>query len=565
MGVSKSLNFNKGGLGGGEKPKSSAAPRGGNAGGNKYQPDDNVSQASSRVNTKSGGIDVDNLMSKIRAKLATRGTKGFIGIQRQFKIMDDDGDHSISYNEFAKAMKQYKIELSEPEARAVFADFDEDGDGTVSIDEFIRELRGEMNDFRKALAMKAFQIMDRDNDGVIRVNDIKGVYSAKMHPDVKSGKKTEDEVLGEFLDTFEMHHGLHASNPKEQAVTSKEFVEYYNHVSASIDNDQYFELMMINGYKLWNYNSKYKDYAPTNSGKGEEVKVNNKPSSTTAPYGTSNNTHDWSTSNRPVTAQDRPKSSANNTKVGDKVGEKVGDAAGVPSWPGSGKGDGKGDNTSQQGGQTQGGSRKGDQLVQVFRDKVAARGTRGIFSMGRMFRIVDDDGSRTLSRSEWAKCLKDYRMDMNEDEGETLFKVFDRDGDGEIDYDEFLRAIRGPMNAARQKFVKLAFGKLDKDGDGEITLSEIRTIYNAKQHPDVKSGKKTEDEVLGEFLDTFEDHHANHTGDHTLSQHGVSYVEFLEYYNNVSMSIDDDRYWELMMTNAWNLNNVSNAKGWSNK
>ena len=36
-----------------------------------------------------------------------------------------------------------------------------------------------------------------------------GVYTAKMHPDVRSGKKTEDEVLGEFLDTFEVHHATH--------------------------------------------------------------------------------------------------------------------------------------------------------------------------------------------------------------------------------------------------------------------------------------------------------------------------------------------------------------------
>ena len=33
-----------------------------------------------------------------------------------------------------------------------------------------------------------------------------------MHPDVKSGKKTEDDVLGEFLDTFELHYSLNVSN-----------------------------------------------------------------------------------------------------------------------------------------------------------------------------------------------------------------------------------------------------------------------------------------------------------------------------------------------------------------
>ena len=122
-----------------------------------------------------------------------------------------------------------------------------------------------MDEFRKGLVLKAFSIMDKDGDGIIMVNDIKGVYTARLHPDVKSGKKSEDEVLGEFLETFEVHHGLHAKGPRDHEVTQKEFIEYYNHVSASIDDDKYFELMMINGYKLYNYNSNYKEYAPTSN------------------------------------------------------------------------------------------------------------------------------------------------------------------------------------------------------------------------------------------------------------------------------------------------------------
>lgn len=48
--------------------------------------------------------------------------------------------------------------------------------------------------------------MDKDGNGVLDINDIKGVYNAKFHPDVKAGKKTEDEILGEFLETFEQHY-----------------------------------------------------------------------------------------------------------------------------------------------------------------------------------------------------------------------------------------------------------------------------------------------------------------------------------------------------------------------
>ena len=88
-----------------------------------------------------------------------------------------------------------------------------------------------------------------------------------------------------------------------------------------------------------------------------------------------------------------------------------------------------------------------------------------------------------------------------------VFTAFDRDGSGEIDYDEFVRGVRGSMNPFRQKIVKTAFTQLDRDGSGVIDLNDIKGVYNASRHPDVKSGKKTEDEVLGEFIETFEVHH----------------------------------------------------------
>ena len=39
--------------------------------------------------------------------------------------------------------------------------------------------------------------------------------------------------------------------------------------------------------------------------------------------------------------------------------------------------------------------------------------------------------------------------------------------------------------------------------------------------------------------------------------------EFVEYYNNISPSIDNDDYFELMIRNTWNLDNKSYGKGWA--
>ena len=107
-----------------------------------------------------------------------------------------------------------------------------------------------MNPARKRLVAQAYNKLDKDGSGYIDINDIKGVYSAKTHPDVLSGKKTEEQILLEFLETFETHHSLRNNGAPDHVVTKEEFDEYYNNISASIDNDQYFELMMNNAWKI---------------------------------------------------------------------------------------------------------------------------------------------------------------------------------------------------------------------------------------------------------------------------------------------------------------------------
>ncbi len=52
--------------------------------------------------------------------------------------------------------------------------------------------------------------------------------------------------------------------------------------------------------------------------------------------------------------------------------------------------------------------------------------------------------------------------------------------------------------------VEKAFAKLDKNGNGEIELDDLQGVYNASKHPDVIQGKKSQEDILQEFLRTFE-------------------------------------------------------------
>lgn len=71
------------------------------------------------------------------------------------------------------------------------------------------------------------------------------------------------------------------------------------------------------------------------------------------------------------------------------------------------------------------------------------------------------------------------------------------------------------MNDARKALIKKAYAKLgmltgvfwwssDKTGDGIVNMADIKLLFNARKHPKVESGEKTQDEVLKEFLDNFD-------------------------------------------------------------
>lgn len=59
--------------------------------------------------------------------------------------MDDDYDMKISYGEFTKALRDYKINFSETEFRELFEAIDTDRSGKLDIDELVRGIRGPMN------------------------------------------------------------------------------------------------------------------------------------------------------------------------------------------------------------------------------------------------------------------------------------------------------------------------------------------------------------------------------------------------------------------------------------
>ena len=111
--------------------------------------------------------------------------------------------------------------------------------------------------------------------------DIRGVYSTEGHPQIESGEKTQEEVLQEFINNFQRdgddkvtydeflgespappspRQVLGSSLSRESFIHSTltdsftpshaHITEYYGDLSFSIDNEEYWTLMMTNAWKL---------------------------------------------------------------------------------------------------------------------------------------------------------------------------------------------------------------------------------------------------------------------------------------------------------------------------
>ncbi|GMH70544.1 hypothetical protein TrRE_jg9014, partial [Triparma retinervis] len=150
---------------------------------------------------------------------------------------------TLTKQELKNGLADWGLPLNIREVDAIFTFFDRDNSGLISFDEFLKGLRGPMSGRRKDLVNQAFDVVDKTGDGRVTVEDLKGVYDCSGHPGVVDGSMTEEDVLSHFVDTWDQ-------GEKDGVVTREEFMDYYADVGASIDGDEYFELMIRNAWHI---------------------------------------------------------------------------------------------------------------------------------------------------------------------------------------------------------------------------------------------------------------------------------------------------------------------------
>jgi len=190
-------------------------------------------------------------------------------------------------------------------------------------------------------------------------------------------------------------------------------------------------------------------------------------------------------------------------------------------------------------------------LLESFRQVVLTRGgTGGIHSLGRIFKSMDEDRNRKVTVQELGAGLSHFGLSMEFRDVLLLLNAMDKEGNGTLSFDEFMNAVRGGINKRRKNLILMAFDVLDKNGNGVVEMDDVAQAFRPAGHAEVMAGAMGESEALRHFLGQFD----------SVEKDGiVTKDEFIEYYKNMSGSIEDDDYFELMIRNAWH---IPGGSGW---
>lgn len=118
------------------------------------------------------------------------------------------------------------------------------------------------------------------------------------------------------------------------------------------------------------------------------------------------------------------------------------------------------------------------ELFDRLRNKCLSRGYGGIKDLAVVFRKMDIDYSKRLTKEELKDGTSLYGLHLDEGDLNVLFVSFDMDENKTIDFCEFLHRLRPKMSQMRENVIMEAFTKWDVNEDGHLNIDDLKgTLY----------------------------------------------------------------------------------------
>ena len=448
-------------------------------------------------------------LDTIRNILIKQGPNGVIELLRNLRNVDQSKSNGIDIDEFVSVIdnlfKDNENKFSMDEIQTIFNVYDIQESGVMEYQKFISDLLKlkSMSKYRKNHLETIFNHLDFEGKRALDINYLTSLYK----------EPKENNQFPDLIESFINFHNIIRGN-RNPLVTKNNFIDFYNYINFLIPetkNDELFTNFTSESWLLYDKSfDERKNLAILKVealGKQKNREAMNKLiRSNKTPYGTMKDKINYNLNEKNATMK------YNVNKI--------------------------------------------DDILVHLRSIMIQRGYIGIMSMRRTFMLVDENSTKEISFDEFEKIFKTYRYDLSETEINNLFNYFDKEGNGYIKYEEFLNELCNNLNQFRKDILKQVFNKLDEKEKGFITVGIIRHEYNPKGNPLVRQGKRSEDEILAEFLDVLEYHFnllIEKNEDIDVNELEVDFEEFCNFYKNISLCIEDDKYFEIMVLSEWGI------------
>ncbi len=187
-------------------------------------------------------------------------------------------------------------------------------------------------------------------------------------------------------------------------------------------------------------------------------------------------------------------------------------------------------------------------IIQKFKNNLRRLGTKTFFNLMKQFRYYDN-GTKLISKYDFSKVLKDFRLNLTINEIEKIFDFFCGDRRKvHLNYLDFINSLtNNDISQTRLSEIRQVYKKMEsyaKSIGEKVTIDLIKSMYWAKEN----IYGYEEVQALNEFCDNIDLFHEGIQGNKTPF---VSLEEFTQFYQMCSFLIESDADFTLLLNREW--------------
>ena len=533
-----------------------------------------------------------NLVNILRSKINTNNGITYYSFAHHLKSNEDKSTKTTSLETLISTLELLQININTDDVINFFACLDYEQTGKVLTEEILRIILGEISENRKIAIITKFSEMDKDKTGYLPIKFLKNVFNAKFHPDCFLKQKPENEVFDEFMFTFEVFCFLKNISP-EKNISYRDFVEYYTPISSSIQDDNYFNDILLGS---WNIDEEKHNKKITN-----EINMNNPNANQLNNEISNNNMINQNNQNNNIQIEQRNnfQISQNQNPNANQIfknsyytppfspDKKLGKIRYNPitnEFTTSPKYQQRNINLNPnidtinnnafyniKNNNNNVNTINTQELpsIKKLRNLLANRGMKSIFIIQRMLYIYDKNQSGEIPFEKLCDIFEIYNINIAREEIFEFFEFLDKEHKGLIKYNDLIMILINNVNENRIILIQNLFDKIRK-GKEYILLNDIKKYFNPDKYPDVLEQKKTSDEIAFDFIDSleiFKEYNINLKNESIIN--GImTYNDFENYFKEISLSINDDKIFDYIINFCWEvddrLNNYGNKNRYQN-